>query len=176
MQNRKLIPKLVLSQMAHHPGRAIVTVVGVIASTCAVVWVVSGYDALVSQFDENAEKYLGRYDALIIPIKPPGMTAVVDPDSVKALRNDPGVLELNPITQSRVTVTRVARPDDEPAPESALGLLVGTRPPVHGAPPIDPLLVGTPASHPPYELQEGRWLYELSSDPTAVLGILTAQR
>lgn len=69
--NWKLLTRLVVSQMLLHPGRAIVTTIGIVASTCAVVWVVSGYDALISQFDENARKYLGRYDALIIPAGPP---------------------------------------------------------------------------------------------------------
>ncbi|TWT43555.1 FtsX-like permease family protein [Thalassoglobus neptunius] len=175
MKSWSLIAKIVFSQMWHHPGRPFVTIFGVIASTCAVVWVVSSYDALVSQFDENAQKYLGRYDALIVPVGPPSASNIVSEQILDELQNDVGVLEVNPVSQSRVTVTRVAEPTDEKQPETTLGLLVGSRPPVHGAPPVDPLLVGTPATSPPYELIRGEWLDETSDAPAAVLGVRTAR-
>jgi len=163
-----LIRKLVFSQMRLNPSRAVITSFGIVASTCAVVWIVSGYDALVSQFDENAKKYLGRYDAIILPSGPPGSIQRIEDDLVEQLRKDPGVLELNPINQSRVSVTRV-RTEGEAADESALGLLVGSRPPVNGAPPVDPILVGTPASEPPYEMVEGDWLDGQNTESTAVI-------
>ncbi|MEW4528091.1 FtsX-like permease family protein [Maioricimonas sp. JC845] len=166
--NWKLLTRLVVSQMLLHPGRAIVTTIGIVASTCAVVWVVSGYDALISQFDENARKYLGRYDALIIPAGPPGSPRTIDDSIVESLRRDAGVMEINPVTQTRVSVTRVAKDEDEPEEETPLGLLIGSRPPVYGAPPIDPLLVSTPAVDPPYELVDGTWLSE-DSEPTAAV-------
>ncbi|MEW4486525.1 FtsX-like permease family protein [Thalassoglobus sp. JC818] len=175
MKSWSLIAKLVFSQMWHHPGRPLITIFGVIASTCAVVWVVSGYDALVSQFDENAQKYLGRYDALIVPIGPPSASNIVDEQILKELKSDVGVLEVNPVSQSRVTVTRIAQPSDTTQPETTLGLLVGSKPPVHGAPPIDPLLVGTPAVSPPYELVRGDWLDGKPDTPGAVLGVHTAR-
>ncbi|AMV31547.1 FtsX-like permease family protein [Pirellula sp. SH-Sr6A] len=171
MQSLKLILKLVLRQTAIHPGRAIVTVFGIIASTCAVVWVVSGYDALVSQFDENAGKYLGRYDILLIPQGQPGAVSYVDPKVIEMMREDPGVLELNPVHQSRVSIARVSKPG-EGTDESSLGLLIGTRPPVNGAPPIDPVLVGTAAEEPPYELQQGAWL----KDDSVVISSGAAKR
>lgn len=77
-------------------------------------------------------------------------------------------MEVNPVTQTRVSVTRVAEEEDEPEEETPLGLLIGSRPPVYGAPPIDPLLVSTPAVDPPYELVDGSWLAE-DSEPTAAV-------
>lgn len=157
MNTFRFIRRLVTAQMWLHPGRALITIVGVIASTCAVVWVVSGYDALVSQFDENAQKYLGHYDVLVLPMSPPGQNAFVTTKIVEDLKADPGVLEVNSIQQSRVSVTRVQQADDAPD-ESPLGLLIGSRPPVNGAPPIDPILVATPATEAPYEMVNGSWL------------------
>ncbi|MCC9600056.1 ABC transporter permease [Stieleria sp. JC731] len=176
MSSWQLITKLVISQLRLHPTRAVITTLGVIASTCAVVWVVSGYDALVSKFDENAGKYLGRYDVLVVPNGPPGTVATVDQDTIVAFRNDAGVLELNPISQTRASVARIAKPDDGPTEESSLGLVVGNRPPVFGAPPIDPTLVSTPAIEEPYELTAGQWLPEDENANVAVLSSKAAER
>lgn len=156
--------KLVYQQLRLSPGRAMVTLAGIVASACAVVWVVSGYDALVSQFDENAGKYLGRYDMLLVPQGPPGSAQTIDEGVVRQLRADAGILELNPVHQSRVTVTRFGpAADAAPEEETALGLLLDGRPPVNGAPPIEPVLVGTPAAEPPYELISGEWLSQDSA-------------
>lgn len=174
MKSLGLIGKLVYSQMKLAPGRAIITLVGIIASTCAVVWIVSGYDALVSQFDENAGKYLGRYDALILPAGPPGTIQSIADDLVESLQKDPGVLELNPIQQARVSVTKVLA-ENEALEETSLGLVVGSKPPVNGAPPIDPILVGTPADEAPYEMVEGTWFDEALQTLTAVVSEGTAR-
>ncbi|EMI22962.1 ABC transporter integral membrane protein [Rhodopirellula maiorica SM1] len=146
--------------MRRSPGRAIVTTVGVIASTCAVVWVVSGYDALVSQFDENAGKYLGRYDVLVMAAgRPPGSPSpTIAPKLIDALEQDAGVLEVNPVSNYRVSATRVRSELDSEESVSSLGILVGDRPPVNGAPPVGPTLVSTPAAEEPYELVNGQWL------------------
>ncbi|WP_436716654.1 FtsX-like permease family protein [Roseiconus lacunae] len=158
MQSWPLIAKLVTAQMKFHPTRAIITTLGVIASTCAVVWVVSGYDSLVASFDDNAGKYLGRYDVLVVPKGPPGSVQTIPQRIIDELKIDAGVLELNAISQSRISVQRVPDKNDQPEEESALGLLIGHRPPVFGAPPIDPTLVSTPAPTAPYQMIEGEWL------------------
>ncbi|MCO8125118.1 FtsX-like permease family protein [Stieleria sp. TO1_6] len=176
MNQLKLITSLVLSQFKLHPGRAIVTTIGVIASTCAVVWVVSGYDSLVSQFDENANKYLGRYDALVVPVGPPGSVQTIDESMLASLQKDPGVLELNPVNQARVSVTRISDSADPRQPDSALDLLIGSRPPVNGAPPIDPILVSTPAPDSPYEMVQGRWLDDSGGQLSVVIGVTAAEK
>ncbi|OYP39232.1 FtsX-like permease family protein [Rhodopirellula sp. MGV] len=168
----RFITKLVTSQMRLHPGRVVITALGVIASTCALVWVVSGYDALVSHFDENAGKYLGRYDVLVMGGGgPPGAPkATIKPELIEALQQDAGVLEVNPVSSSRVSATRVKRENDKEDPESSLGLLIGNRPPVNGAPPVGPTLVGTPAISSPYELVDGKWLGGEDQVAAAVVG------
>ncbi len=171
MQRFNFIIKLVVQQMLLHPGRAWVTIAGIAASACAVVWVVSGYDALVSQFDENAGKYLGRYDLLLVPEGPPGKVAYIDAQTLGRLAADPGILELNPIQQSRVSVVRVPTPGQREE-DTSLGLLVGTRPPVNGAPPIDPILVSTSAKEAPYDVVKGNWL----SDDAVVLSSGAAEQ
>ncbi|WP_182867619.1 FtsX-like permease family protein [Rhodopirellula sp. JC639] len=172
MSSLRLPSKLVVAQMRRSPGRAIITTLGILVSTCAVVWVVSGYDALVSHFDENAGKYLGRYDILVMTEGgPPGAPkAAISPQLIDALEQDAGVLEVNPISRSRVSATRVRTELDEDDSGSALGLLIGDRPPVNGAPPIGPTLVGTPAGESPYEMVEGEWLPSDAQATTAVVG------
>ncbi|WP_417731569.1 ABC transporter permease [Rosistilla oblonga] len=161
MTNLRFLFKLVSSQLRRHPGRAVITTLGVIASTCAVVWVASGYDALVSQFDENAGKYLGRYDVLVMakPAGPPGAsTPPIPPALIDELEQDAGVMEVNPTSNYRVTATRVANASADEEDTSPLGLLIGSRPPVNGAPPIGPKLVSTPAAEAPYDMVDGVWL------------------
>ncbi|WDQ17247.1 ABC transporter permease [Rhodopirellula sp. P2] len=175
MNSLRFLIKFVAAQMRLNPGRAVITTVGIMASTCAVVWVVSGYDALVSQFDENSEKYLGRYDLLIMPQSgPPGSeTPPIQDSLVDELKHDAGVLEVNPVSQSRVTVIPIDRhAEDE---KSSLDFVVGARPPVNGAPPLDPTLVSTPAIEPPYELLQGRWLSEDGKAKEIVIGELVAK-
>lgn len=178
MHSLQLISKLVLSRMRLHPGRFVITLLGVVASTCALVWVVSGYDALVSQFDENAAKYLGRYDALVMATGggPSGsLTSTIDESLIRSLEQDAGVLEVNPISNSRVSVTRVPGETDGDEPESSLGLLIGNRPPVNGAPPIGPTLVSTPAADSPYEMVQGNWLGDDLDSSSVVMGAQVAQ-
>ncbi|MCC9642818.1 FtsX-like permease family protein [Rhodopirellula sp. JC740] len=178
MNQLRFLARFVISQMRLNPGRALITMLGIVASTCAVIWVVSGYDALVGQFDENSKKYLGRYDLLIAPkAGPPGSEPrFVQQDLIDELKADAGVLEVNPISQARVTVHRVVTEGEiaDEAPTS-LGLVVGARPPVNGAPPIDPTLISTPAAESPYEVVDGRWLSESPQAREIVLGELVAK-
>ncbi|WP_246146335.1 FtsX-like permease family protein [Rubripirellula lacrimiformis] len=176
MNQFSLIFKIVTSQMRLHPGRVMVTILGVVASTCAVVWVVSGYDALVSQFDQNAHKYLGRYDALIVTKSGSGNAATLDPRMVELIQQDAGVMEANPISQSRITLSRVKSASDPDQDETSIGLLVGDRPPVNGAPPLDPTLISTPAIDPPYEMVDGQWLASEGDRPSAVISVDAARK
>ncbi|MCO6042642.1 FtsX-like permease family protein [Aeoliella sp. ICT_H6.2] len=169
MEGNRLVLKLVLAQMRVHPARVILTSLAVVAAAAAVAWVVSGYDALVSQFDENATKYLGRYDLLVVPAGGrPGATPKMGEQVISALRDDAGVLEVNPIAQSRASVT--AAVTDQAADESSVGLLIGAKPPVNGAPPIGPMLVATNATEGAYEMVDGEWLSgDSPTQPEAVL-------
>jgi putative ABC transport system permease protein len=178
MHGIRLIAKLVVAQAMRQPARIVLASLAVIASACAVAWVVSGYEALVSQFDENAAKYLGRYDLIVTAGGGIGETAPEIPSTIsEALARDPAVLEVNPISQSRASVTP-AKNDGSDA-EGLLGKLVGSKPPVNGAPSMDPMIVATRANEGPYEMVDGRWMSGEEAEarePEAVISRNSAER
>jgi len=102
----RLIVQLVLANLRQHPARMCLTALAMVASACVVVWVVSGYDALVGQFGEVATEYLGRYDLFVVPdSKDPDPT--IGQPLINALRADPAVAEVEPVTQ---TSARLMKP------------------------------------------------------------------
>lgn len=100
-----LLAKLALADLRRHPARLCVTSLATVAAACVVVWVVSGYDALEAQFDDSAERTLGRYDVLILP--GPGRDVSLEADLIAELQQDPAVAEINPIQQVRARITRL---------------------------------------------------------------------
>ncbi|MDD4270164.1 MAG: ABC transporter permease [Thermoguttaceae bacterium] len=171
MNNLRTVATLLFSQARHHPARLGLASLAVIAASCAVVWVVSGYDALVAEFDEHASTYMGRYDVIVVPGRAMGGTL---PESlIDDFRADPAVAEVNPIIQSRVAVARSSPPSGGERIEPGTEVMGGSLPPVHGAPPLGPVLVGTSAKEPPHELIEGEWL---SGPDSAVLTDREAKR
>lgn len=171
MSDLRTVLVLLFSQARHHPARLLLASLAVIAASCAVVWVVSGYDALVSQFDEHASSYMGRYDVIVTPGGPIGGTL---PESLlDEFRADPAVAEVNPIVQSRVTVAAAKSASGGEKIEPGTQVMGGSLPPVYGAPPLGPVLVGTKATEPPYELVEGQWL---TGPGSAVLSDREAKR
>ena len=171
MNNLRTVATLLFSQARHHLPRLGLASLAVIAASCAVVWVVSGYDALVAEFDEHASTYMGRYDVIVVPGRAMGGTL---PESlIDDFRADPAVAEVNPIIQSRVAVARSSPPSGGERIEPGTEVMGGSLPPVHGAPPLGPVLVGTSAKEPPHELIEGEWL---SGPDSAVLTDREAKR
>lgn len=172
----KLLLRLLVAGIRLRPARTALTSASVVASSCLVIWVVSGYDALIAQsVDESATRAIGRFDLVITsgaggaasgrpgpggsrgPTYPaPGLP----PALITALTRDDRVDEANLTVQSRVSVGRTT-PNPSATPISRL--LRDDRPPVHGMPPLAPPLIGTDADEPPYELTSGRWI-----DPAAV--------
>lgn len=158
--------KLALAYARHHPARMLLTSLAIVASACVVVWVVSGYDALTSQFDNRASEYLGRFDLFVVPDVPD--QSLIPADLIAALREDPAVAECESVLQWTVRV----QPDKplEPAltgPPGG-GSRGGPGRFLRGGPPGmlmlgGPKLVGTHSTTPPYELLEGTWLDH--SDP-----------
>ncbi|MBN2292667.1 MAG: ABC transporter permease [Pirellulales bacterium] len=96
----KVAWKLAFSFALRRPMRMLLTSAAVVASSCIVVWVVSGYDALSSQFGRQATEYLGRYDFFVVPEDP--NNAWLDSDLVDALRKDPAIVEVEPMAQVRM--------------------------------------------------------------------------
>jgi len=94
--------KLALAYAWRHPTRMLLTSLAMVAAACVVVWVVSGYDALVSQFPEQASEYLGRYDLFLVP---DASEERFIPDTlIEAIRKDPAIAELEPALQWTVRV------------------------------------------------------------------------
>jgi putative ABC transport system permease protein len=106
----KIAFKLAFSYAVQHPARMLLTSLAMVASACIVVWVVSGYDALATQFGEQATEYLGRYDFFIVPEDP--KDATLDTELVDALRRDPNVAEVAPVAQ--LTMKQFINPNAEP--------------------------------------------------------------
>ena len=61
--------QLTWSYLRQHPGRLILTCLAVVAAGCMVIWVVSGYDALLKQFREFSGASLGRYTLAVYPAR-----------------------------------------------------------------------------------------------------------
>lgn len=62
----KSLVELLLANIRLRPARTALAAFAVIASSCVVVWVVSGYDALLAQsIDEEAAEALGRFDLVV---------------------------------------------------------------------------------------------------------------
>ncbi len=114
----KIELKLIVADIVRHPARLILSSLGMIAATCLVVWVVSGYDALVAQFSDSARKTLGRYDMLLVSGSDnlPELSEVV----LDLLREDPAIAEIEAVVQVPVKITRadwqVFSPFGTPAP------------------------------------------------------------
>ncbi|HLA85033.1 MAG TPA: hypothetical protein VJL29_09580, partial [Thermoguttaceae bacterium] len=115
--------KLALSYAAHHPMRMLLTSLAMIASACIVVWVVSGYDALSSQFGEQASEYLGRYDFFVVPEDPKNPT--IDPALIVSLQRDSTVAEVAPVAQVE---TRLVNPNAAPGGFGGPGQNMSPRP------------------------------------------------
>ncbi|MGD0519124.1 MAG: ABC transporter permease, partial [Thermoguttaceae bacterium] len=174
----RIICKMVLAQIWHHPARMILTSLAIVAAACVVIWVVSGYDALVGQFGGFASDYLGRYDLIVLP-EVKGVSAVpqLSPELVEALGRDPEVAEINPVMQTRARITNPNLPPEEQTPlgpGNPPGSPAGASQPGGGGgrggmrPGMMfgrmPSLVGTKATLPPYKMVKGDWIDPTLSD------------
>jgi putative ABC transport system permease protein len=174
----RLTWKLTLSYVWRHPARVLLTSLAMVASACVVVWVVGGYDAMVSQFGSQASEYLGRYDLFLVP---DGIEETyISNELIEQMREDPAIAEFEPVLQATVRVQTDKPMEMGPgAKESASPNLKSeiSKSPNHQIPksPIrpspsarrgpprpmffgGPKLVGTHADKPPYKLLEGRWI------------------
>jgi putative ABC transport system permease protein len=150
-----VVSKLVMADVRRRPGRLLLTVLSTIAAACVVVWVVSGYDSLVQKFRELAEKYLGRYELVVLPVGPEDSPLPpLSKELIGLLRQDPAIAAVDPVFQTRVKIrTKVA-------PERAGSGRAGDAPAgnVPAFPGDAPTLVGTDAAEPPYPLVQGKWI------------------
>ncbi|MBN1589501.1 MAG: hypothetical protein JW888_08305, partial [Pirellulales bacterium] len=154
--------KLAFSYAARHPMRMVLTSLAMVTSACIVVWVVSGYDALASQFGRQASGYLGRYDFFVVPEDPNAPS--IDTALVAELRADQAVAEVAPVAQLDA---RLMNPNAGPGGFGAPGIRRAGSPGRRAQPSRQsrrrffrpsPRLVGTDATTPPHALVEGRWI------------------
>ena len=144
----KTVPKLAIGFLRHHPVRLFLTVSATAAATCLVLWMVSGYEALLRSHDVFAERALGRYSLSVDPISRK-WDRQVPPEVVEALRNDSDVSAAEPMWAERVVVQSKAVKLQAPPPGS------GSQP---GEGVNECLLLGTDAPAPPFDLVRGRWI------------------
>jgi putative ABC transport system permease protein len=150
-----VVGKLVMADVRRRPGRLLLTVLSTIAAASVVVWVVSGYDSLVQSFRELAEKYLGRYELVILPAGPDDSPLPpLSKELVGLLRQDPAIAAVDPVFQTRVKITSKTAPKESVSRRSG-NLPAGNAPVVPGD---APTLVGTDAAEPPYPLVQGKWI------------------
>ncbi len=92
-------------------------------AAAVVVWIVSGYDALVDKFDDFAEGYLGRYQLVLVPASrvgqsggmgsPFGGERGLSPEILERLARDPDVTTVDPVFQSPARVENPLQPLEE---------------------------------------------------------------
>jgi putative ABC transport system permease protein len=191
----RIICKMVLAQVWHNPARMILTSLAIIAAACVVIWVVSGYDALVGQFGDSASDYMGRYDLIVLPeVKGVSAVARLSPELVENLSRDAEVAELNPFLQTRARITNPKLPPEEQnifgpgggpggdARRGGSGTQTGAGQPGErggnargggrrGRGGRTPTLVGATSTLPPYKMVKGDWIDLTVSD--RMEGVLT---
>ncbi|WP_422929737.1 ABC transporter permease [Singulisphaera sp. PoT] len=175
----KIVGKLAMAQARRHPGRVLLTSLSTIAAACIVVWVVSGYDAMVGEFGNLGEEYVGRYEMLLVPTRGDAQELAearsaprIQDALLGEIRRDPAVALVDPVFE---TTARVSKPGSSPARTGpGDGLFELPPQPAPGAPPASgpiimggksqmrnlarsPILVGTDSREPLHRIVEGRW-------------------
>lgn len=145
--------RLALAWFREHPLRLALTSFATAAASALVVWVVSGYDAMLGTFDEYSNLALGRYPLSVAPIQhfsqqapgaiPSAAEKHVPGEVVDQLRADPAVAAADPMWALRENVRPFTEEGQEAIPWRRLP---------------DARLLGTDAPAPPFDLVSGRWI------------------
>lgn len=162
--------RLARANLREHPGRLLLTALATAAAAALVVWVVSGYDALLATFDEYSELALGRYELSAAPIShfsqyapgaiPAAAEKSVPPELVGRLRADPAVAAADPMWAFRA----------ELLPDRVLGA-----PAPSGRRLPDVRLIGTAAAAAPFPLAAGRWIDPAGTKAECVMSVSAAE-
>ncbi|MEM9454530.1 MAG: FtsX-like permease family protein [Myxococcota bacterium] len=167
----KTILHLSLAYFVQRPIRLLLTSAATAAAAAMVVWVVSGYDALLNSFDEYAEHSLGRYPLSIAPIghfsqSAPGAIPThahrfVPGEVLEQLRGEPTVAAADPMWTPQLDINPFV-------PEGEAAIPWAQLPNIR--------VMATDATLPPFPLLRGRWISEQSAEePTAVMSLEGAE-
>ncbi|MHC2066232.1 FtsX-like permease family protein [Bremerella sp. T1] len=131
--------KLFVAHARQQKVRLLLTALAMIAAIGVVLWVVSAYEAIASQFDEQTDDFIGNYTTFVVP---KDADQQISPEVISAVASHPAVESANPVTQFKMMFRRA-----NPLPDA-------------GAPPrrFWPSVVGTDSPESRYPLMEGRWL------------------
>ena len=187
---------LTIAYLRQHPARLALTAVAMASAACMVVWVVSGYDALLAQYKAFSHESMGRYTLNVFASRPagagampaPGQDLTVSPETVAALRADPAVESADPMWSQRAMVgpynpetfrrnRAPTRGEAASRPTSGPGGTNGPAGGRRGPPGGGTALIGTDAPEPPYAMLRGRWIDPAKPDALeACLALDNAQR
>lgn len=188
--------KLSLAFLKEHPLRLILTSLATIAATCMVVWVVSGYDALLHSFKAYSNDALGNYTLAVAPISdfrqwapgavPEAAEGDIPRQVVRDLRADKAVIAADPMWAVRTFIVAKPRKNAAVKKQSTPAKPVNTKPKSKGSgirgrkrarlrrPDIR--LIGTNTTQPPFELVAGRWMNPKSGKLEATMSADAAER
>lgn len=150
---------LAAAWMREHPLRMLLTALATAAAAAMVVWVVSGYDAMLGTFDRYSNLALGRYPLSVAPIQhftqqAPGAIPAhaekhLPPEALAALKADPAVAAADAMWTLQEKVMPVIPPGGKAIPWQRMP---------------DARLLATDAPAPPFDLAEGRWIHPAQPD------------
>lgn len=152
--------KVAWANFREHPARVALTTFATAASACLVIWIASGYEALLKTFDEYSNVAFGRYSLAVAPIAS-AKPGAVPPEVAADLRADPAVAAADPMSIERYRVAKVldaaelAQAVNGETPARGAGPPASGGPNFHG-PEFDVLSTDSP--EPPFDIVQGRWL------------------
>ncbi|GAA5131208.1 ABC transporter permease [Luteolibacter yonseiensis] len=163
--------RLAAAWIREHPMRLTLTSLATAAAAAMVVWVVSGYDAMLGTFDKYSDLALGRYPLSVAPIQhfsqqapgaiPSHAEKHVPVELLAELKADPAVAAADAMWALREKVVPVVPEGGEVIPWKRMP---------------DARLLATDAPAPPFDLAEGRWIDPARPDlPEAAMSVEAAR-
>jgi putative ABC transport system permease protein len=162
--------KVAWANFRERPVRVALTATATAAAACLVIWIASGYEALLKTFDEYSNLALGRYTLAVAPIAA-AKPGAVPPGVAADLRADPAVAAADPMGVERYRVTKILDPAEFARAAAGASSPRGDGPPVSGGPAFhgpDYDVLSTDSPEPPFDMVRGRWLAG-AGDDVAVL-------
>ncbi|MEG0587133.1 MAG: ABC transporter permease [Akkermansia sp.] len=179
--------RLIWAELKDQPGRMGLGIFAMLISICLIIWMMGSYDALVREFDEDADAYMGTYDLCVSPInvkKSSEANPATGLTNLKAiLSQDVAVECVHGSQQMRLPIGVEGDKRDQRGYAKGNANAKGTGKSFDdfvrdrmGIPSQSPLLVGCEARDCPYQLKSGIWPdMAQSHDAIGVLGSASAQ-